>query len=213
VASLYALPGVRVKFRPAAAWSPFLAAGAGYALYEQSTRRIDGQPNPAPRFIHRGALDFGGGLDFKVWRFAGGRIEVRDFYSGNPGFNAPVNGGQHSLVNFGSAERCKSAAVSACWPGRRARLQGVAVRWAAHRSARLLQWEPGLQRAGQRRPAQPRGERWDRAEIRERGTMKVRCGIGVLALAASAISTVGTRVSTRRSMAASTASWPAVGSC
>jgi hypothetical protein len=106
------LPGLRVKFRPAASWSPYLAAGLGYALYEQSHFRIDGEPNPAPRFTHRGAVGFGGGVDFKVWRFVGGRVEVRDFYSGNPSFNVPLSGGQHNLVagggivlKFGGEER------------------------------------------------------------------------------------------------------------
>lgn len=112
VATLFVLPGVRVKFRPAARFSPYAAAGAGYALYEQSLSRLDGSMNPAPRFTHRGAIGFGGGADFKLWRFISGRFEIRDFYTGNPSFNAPVSGGQHNLVagggivlGFGGGER------------------------------------------------------------------------------------------------------------
>jgi len=111
-ASLYVVPGLRVKFLQRSAWSPYVAVGGGYALYEQSLKRIDGSPNPAPRYIHRGVFGFGGGADFKLWRFIGGRLEVRDFYSGNPAFNIPVSGGQHNVVagggftlNFGSSER------------------------------------------------------------------------------------------------------------
>ncbi|MFN0169069.1 MAG: outer membrane beta-barrel protein [Bryobacteraceae bacterium] len=112
-ASLYVIPGVRVNFAPAARVSPFAAIGWGYALFEQSTNRIDGNPNAAPRFNHRGALAFGGGLDVRVWRFVSARWEVRDFYSGNPAFNTPVVGsGVHNIAaggglvfRFGASER------------------------------------------------------------------------------------------------------------
>jgi opacity protein-like surface antigen len=112
-ASLYAIPGIRVKFAPRARVAPYAAIGAGYALFEQSLAQIDGSPNPAPRFTHRGALAFGGGLDVRVWRFLSARWEVRDFYSGNPSFNTPVAGkGLHNLVfgggiglRLGSGER------------------------------------------------------------------------------------------------------------
>jgi opacity protein-like surface antigen len=98
VATLYATPGVRLKFRPEARLAPYVAAGAGYGLYEQSLFRIDGQSNPAPRFTHRGVVVFGGGVDFRVWRWLGARWEVRDFYSGNPSYNAAVSGGQHNVM-------------------------------------------------------------------------------------------------------------------
>lgn len=99
VASLYVTPGVRVKFAPRASFSPYAVVGGGYGLYEQSYFQIDGQSNPAPRFTHRGVFAFGGGVDVKVWRFLGARWEVRDFYSGNPSFNAPAaSSGQHNVV-------------------------------------------------------------------------------------------------------------------
>lgn len=112
-ASLYVIPGIRVKFAPGARVSPYAAIGGGYALFEQSLEQIDGSPNPAPRFTHRGALAFGGGLDVRIWRFLSARWEVRDFYSGNPSFNTPVAGsGLHNLVvgggialRLGSGER------------------------------------------------------------------------------------------------------------
>ena len=112
-ASLYVIPGIRVKFAPAARVSPYAAIGGGYALFEQSVNRIDGSPNAAPRFNHRGALAFGGGLDVRVWRFVATRWEVRDFYSGNPAFNVPITGsGLHNIVaggglvlRFGSSEK------------------------------------------------------------------------------------------------------------
>jgi hypothetical protein len=99
VATLYVTPGFRLKLLPSRFVSPWVEAGGGYALYEQSKLRVDGQPNNAGRFLHRGAFQFGGGADTRLWRFVGLRFEVRDFYTGNPGFNVPVRGSaQHNLV-------------------------------------------------------------------------------------------------------------------
>lgn len=99
IATAYFVPGVRVKFAPVAKLSPWVTAGAGYALYEQSFFRIDGADNPAPRFTHRGAFMFGGGADFPLWRWIGGRFEIRDFYTGNPSLNVPLrSSGQHNVI-------------------------------------------------------------------------------------------------------------------
>ena len=99
VATAYVTPGLRLKFAPGSRVSPYITAGGGYALYEQSHLRIDDAPNAAPRFTHRGALMFGGGIDMPVWRWLGFRLEARDFYTGNPSFNAIVNSsGQHNVV-------------------------------------------------------------------------------------------------------------------
>ena len=60
---------------------------------------LAGNPNPAPRFTHGTTLDFGGGVDVKLWRFVGLRAEARDFYSGNPSFNVePSSSRQHNVV-------------------------------------------------------------------------------------------------------------------
>lgn len=101
VATAYVTPGVRFKFAPDAAVAPYFAVGGGYALYEQSHFQLNGTDNPAPRFIHRGAFQFGGGADFKLWRWIGLRAEVRDFYTGSPALNFPVSGGQHNIVAGG----------------------------------------------------------------------------------------------------------------
>jgi hypothetical protein len=99
VATIYVTPGLRVKFAPTRRWSPYIAGGGGYALYEQSLFRLNEAPNSVPRYTHRPALMFGGGIDAPVWRWLGLRLEARDFYTGNPGFNTAVNGsGQHNIV-------------------------------------------------------------------------------------------------------------------
>lgn len=103
VATLYVTPGIRVKFAPDAPIAPYFAVGGGYALYEQSHFQLNGLDNPAARFTHRGAFQFGGGVDVKFWRWIGLRAEVRDFYTGSPSFNlAPgPSGGQHNVVAGG----------------------------------------------------------------------------------------------------------------
>jgi len=98
IATIYVTPGIRLKFAPTRSFSPYLAVGGGYAVYEQSALQIDGRPNPAPRDIHRGAFDFGAGVDRSLWRWIGLRGEVRDFYTGGPAYNLPnLGGGQHKL--------------------------------------------------------------------------------------------------------------------
>jgi opacity protein-like surface antigen len=99
VATIYVTPGLRLKYTGFGRLQPYGTIGGGYALYEQSFNQLNGQPNGAPRFTHRGTIAYGGGFDVPVWRWIGARFEVRDFYSGNPSFNAPVRGsGQHNVV-------------------------------------------------------------------------------------------------------------------
>lgn len=102
VATIYLTPGLRLKLLPKHRVSPYVAAGAGWALFEQSTTRLDGRPNEAPRTLSRGAFNFGGGVDIHLWRFIGLRGEVRDFISGNPAFNTTVRGStQHNIIAAG----------------------------------------------------------------------------------------------------------------
>lgn len=102
-ASLYATPGIRLKFRPSSRISPYAAVGGGYADYEQSVKQIDGQPNQAPRELARGVFDFCAGVDVQMWRFVALRGEARDFYTGAPNYNvASISGGQHNIVATGA---------------------------------------------------------------------------------------------------------------
>ncbi len=102
IATAFFTPGIRLKYLAAEHFTPYATVGAGYALYEQSLFQIDGAANPAPRFTHRGAFQYGAGADFPIKRWIGARVEVRDFYTGNPSFNVPTSGkGQHNLVFSG----------------------------------------------------------------------------------------------------------------
>ena len=68
--SLFFTPSARIKFLPSGPISPFLSLGGGLAHHE------------AARSVTRGALQFGGGVDFKTpLPHFGIRAEVRDFWA------------------------------------------------------------------------------------------------------------------------------------
>ncbi len=102
VATIFLTPGVRVKFVPNHRVAPYVAIGGGWAVYEQSTTTLNGSPNPASRLVNHAVFDYGGGADFKFWRFVGLRAEIRDFYAGGPSYNTnAIRGGQHNVVAGG----------------------------------------------------------------------------------------------------------------
>src|SRR5579864_1963126 len=81
--------------------SPWVAIGGGYALYQQSAQFSNGQ-NTTNKFLNRGVFDFGGGLDYTLFRFLGLRAEVRDLVSGNPNLNFALSSStQHNLISSG----------------------------------------------------------------------------------------------------------------
>ncbi|HLZ12191.1 MAG TPA: hypothetical protein VKP58_06360 [Candidatus Acidoferrum sp.] len=100
-AALYVTPGLRLKLLPSSRLSPWVAVGGGYALYEESPRLLNGQTN-TNKFLNRGVFDYGGGLDYRLFRFLGLRGEVRDFFSGNPNLNVALDSStQHNVVASG----------------------------------------------------------------------------------------------------------------
>jgi hypothetical protein len=93
--------GLRLKVLPRARLSPWVALGGGYGLYEQSAKLSDGQ-NTTNKFLSRGVVAFGGGLNYRLFRFLGLRGEVRDFVSGNPNLNVALSSStQHNVVASG----------------------------------------------------------------------------------------------------------------
>ena len=100
-AALYLTPGLRLKFLPASRLSPWVAIGGGYSLYQQSAQLSNGQ-NTTNKFSNRGVFEYGGGLDYRLFRFVGLRGEVRDFFSGNPNLNVALSTStQHNVVASG----------------------------------------------------------------------------------------------------------------
>jgi opacity protein-like surface antigen len=85
--SFFITPGLKLKVLPGAPVSPYAFVGAGYARFHEGSTLANGSPNPVASGTGRGAFDFGGGVDWKVFPFISLRGEVRDFYSGAPKFN------------------------------------------------------------------------------------------------------------------------------
>jgi|SRR5262249_18880431 len=91
-AYVFLTPHVRVKFNSDGALKPWLSFGGGYARFREAA------PTTVPSFkggSNTGSLEFGGGVDtapiVHVFRIPiGVRLEVRDFYSGTPNFNAQL---------------------------------------------------------------------------------------------------------------------------
>jgi hypothetical protein len=101
-AFIFVTPHVRLKFRPSAAFSPWLSFGGGYARF------LEKAPAAAPSFkrgTNTGTFVFGGGVDtrtlFHVLKIPiGFRVEVRDFYSGLPNYNQKVTGNLQNNLAF-----------------------------------------------------------------------------------------------------------------
>jgi hypothetical protein len=105
-ASIFITPGLRFKFVPGAALAPWFSVGGGYARFAESTTLVTGQPNTFKTGTNKGALQYGGGIDirspFKFPLPIGFRVEIRDFYTGQPRLNVPTtNNGQHNIVVSG----------------------------------------------------------------------------------------------------------------
>lgn len=101
-AYIFLTPHVRVKFNPKGALSPWLSLGGGYARF------LEKKPTDVPSFVpgtNTATFVFGSGVDtrtvFQVFRIPiGFRAEVRDFYSGSPNYNQPVQGSLQNNVVF-----------------------------------------------------------------------------------------------------------------
>ena len=101
-AVLFLTPHLRVKFHPSGRISPWLSFGGGYARF------LEVAPANTPSFrpgTNTGTFVFGGGLDSRpvlhLLRIPiGFRVEIRDFYSGQPNYNQTTTGNLQSNVAF-----------------------------------------------------------------------------------------------------------------
>jgi hypothetical protein len=101
-ASLFITPGVKLKLLPGGDFSPYAFIGGGYARFSESETLLNGQSNTGARGTNRGAVDFGGGIDVRLFPYISVRGEVRDFYSGTPRLNVDlVKDKQHNVVVSG----------------------------------------------------------------------------------------------------------------
>jgi hypothetical protein len=101
LSSVFVTPSFRLKVAPGAPIAPWVSLGGGWARYS-----ADAGPT-----TNKGALQYGGGLDFTVVSHLGLRFEVRDFVTGSPNFptailfNTPTQGGlnRHNVLAGGGA--------------------------------------------------------------------------------------------------------------
>lgn len=96
--SMFLTPGIRLRAYPKNHFQPWVAAGAGYALYWQSNQTIAGGTNPAPGHKNLMVVSFGGGADWKWSDQMMFRAEAREFVTGSPDFNMPTSGAEFNFV-------------------------------------------------------------------------------------------------------------------
>jgi opacity protein-like surface antigen len=96
-ASLYLMPGLRLRFGGDRKITPYVAGGIGYAQYHSSEFLQDGTASPVRDRQHSWGGNFGGGVDVKVLRWLALRGEVRDFLTPSPRLNTPLTGAQHNV--------------------------------------------------------------------------------------------------------------------
>jgi hypothetical protein len=105
-AYIFLTPHVRVKFNADGALKPWLSFGGGYARLTPFGQTSSTTAADLKGTHNTGSLEFGGGIDtapiVHVFRIPIGiRLEVRDFYSGTPNFNAPLDGRLNSVAYTG----------------------------------------------------------------------------------------------------------------
>jgi hypothetical protein len=101
-AFIFLTPNVRVKLHPSGSFSPWLSFGGGYARF------LETAPANTPSFrpgTNTGTFVFGGGVDTRpvlhVLRIPiGFRVEIHDFYSGQPNYNQKTSGNLQNNVAF-----------------------------------------------------------------------------------------------------------------
>jgi hypothetical protein len=88
ISTVFVTPSLRLKLLPASPIAPWVSFGGGWARYSLDT----GNTN-------KGAVQYGGGLDFKVLPALGFRAEVRDYVTGEPNFGliSVLNGNNGGL--------------------------------------------------------------------------------------------------------------------
>lgn len=91
----FVTPGLKLKLAPEFPVSPFFVAGIGVAHFSANGTLTGASVD---RSDTSAAVDFGGGLDAKVFPFISVRGEVRYFNTGGLGFAVPFISGRQSNI-------------------------------------------------------------------------------------------------------------------
>jgi hypothetical protein len=97
VHSAFVAPGLKLQFAQNSVWSPWIAAGAGYAFYDTSGPNISGASTATSWRTNTYAADFGAGVDFVVRPHLVLRGDFRGYYTGGPNLGVGTSSGQ---LNF-----------------------------------------------------------------------------------------------------------------
>lgn len=98
VGAVFVTPSARLNIFSGDSVSPWVSAGGGYGRFRYAPRLNFYGPNPGPGGSNTGVLQLGAGLDAWIWHRWGARLELRDFYSGEPDFN--VDTGRSRQHNY-----------------------------------------------------------------------------------------------------------------
>jgi hypothetical protein len=101
---LFVTPAARVNLFPTTAVSPWISFGAGFGHISQNNQLVYGGVNPG-KSTTSAVIEAGFGLDVKVWRKMSIRMDVRDFWAGEPDFPRAPTGKtrQHNFFVGGGA--------------------------------------------------------------------------------------------------------------
>lgn len=95
----FVVPGIKLKLAPEFPVSPYFMAGIGVAHFS-ANGTLSG--SSVDRSSTSAAVDFGGGLDMKVFPFVSVRGELRNVNSGGLGFAIPfITGRQNNIIATG----------------------------------------------------------------------------------------------------------------
>ena len=102
--ALFVAPGARVNLFPDTAVSPWGSLGAGFGHISQNGALLYGGTNTG-KSTTSGVLQYGAGLDVKVWHRLLIRGEFRDYWAGEPDFPLAPTGKsrQHNFFLGGGA--------------------------------------------------------------------------------------------------------------
>jgi len=101
---LFVTPAARVNLFPTTAVSPWISFGGGFGHITENNQLIYGGTNPG-KSTTSGVIEGGFGLDVKVWKRLSIRLDVRDFWAGEPDFPLAPTGKtrQHNYFVGGGA--------------------------------------------------------------------------------------------------------------
>jgi len=101
---LFITPAARVNLFPTTAVSPWVSFGAGFGHTSQYKQLLFGGTNPG-KSTTSAVIEAGFGLDVKVWKKLSLRMDVRDFWAGEPDFPLAPTGHtrQHNFFVGGGA--------------------------------------------------------------------------------------------------------------